>query len=158
MDDKYILDVCCGGKMMWFDKDNKNTLFCDIRECEKGYIQYCPNWECKPDVICDYKDLPFEENSFKLIVWDIPHMINETTGIISKKYGSLGNNWKEDTKKAFDSIWRVLDIHGTLIFKYSDLNIKITDMLKLFPVKALFGTKSKKAVNSTYWIVFFKTE
>ena len=31
-------------------------------------------------------------------------------------------------------------------------------MLKLFPVKALFGTRSKKAVNSTYWIVFFKNE
>ena len=29
MDEKYILDVCCGGRLMWFDKDNKNTIFCD---------------------------------------------------------------------------------------------------------------------------------
>ena len=158
MDEKYILDVCCGGKMMWFDKDNKNTLFCDIREVEKGHITHCPNWECKPDIIADYRDLPFENNSFKLIVWDIPHMIKETSGIISKKYGSLGQNWKEDTTKAFDSIWSKLDIHGTLIFKYSDLNIPVTEMLKLFPVKALFGTKTKKSVNSTYWIVFFKNQ
>ena len=35
MDEKFILDVCCGGRMMWFDKDNKNTLYCDIREVEK---------------------------------------------------------------------------------------------------------------------------
>jgi ubiquinone/menaquinone biosynthesis C-methylase UbiE len=156
--DKHILDVCCGGRMMWFDKNNKNTLYCDIREVEKGKIEHCPNWECKPDIIADYKDLPFDDNSFKLIVWDIPHIIKDTGGILNKKYGSLGNNWKEDTKKAFDSIWRVLDVHGTLIFKYSDLDIKVTDMLKLFPQKALFGTRTKRAVNSTYWIVFFKTE
>ena len=85
-------------------------------------------------------------------------MIKKTSGIISKKYGSLGNNWKEDTRIGFDCIWSKLDLHGTLIFKYSDLDIPVTEMLQLFPQKALFGTKSKKAVNSTYWIVFFKTE
>tara|TARA_R110000822_G_scaffold183684_1_gene323078 strand:- start:9 stop:482 length:474 start_codon:yes stop_codon:yes gene_type:complete len=156
MDDKYILDVCCGGKMMWWDKDNKNTIYCDIRECEKGYIEHCPNWSCKPDVICDYKDLPFEDNSFKLIVWDIPHIIKDSGGIINKKYGSLGNNWKEDTTKAFNSIWSKLDNHGVLIFKYSDLNIKVSEMLNLFPVKCLFGTMSKKAVNNTFWFCFMK--
>tara|TARA_R110002110_G_scaffold239695_2_gene455698 strand:- start:34 stop:507 length:474 start_codon:yes stop_codon:yes gene_type:complete len=156
MDDKYILDVCCGGRMMWFDKENKNTLFCDIRECEKGSIEYCPNWSCKPDIICDYKDLPFDDNSFKLIVWDIPHIIKDSGGIINQKYGSLGENWQEDTKNAFNEIWRVLDHNGTLIFKYSDLNIKLSDMLKLFPINPLFGTRSKKAVNCTYWICFFK--
>tara|TARA_R110002096_G_scaffold235811_1_gene426128 strand:+ start:2060 stop:2539 length:480 start_codon:yes stop_codon:yes gene_type:complete len=155
-DDKYVLDVCCGGRMMWFDKDNKDALYCDIRECEKGFIEACPNWECKPDVIADYKDLPFKDNAFKLIVWDIPHLIKDGTGIINKKYGSLGNEWKEDTTKAFKSIWRVLDKHGTLIFKYADLNIKLKDMLSCFDEKPLFGTRSKKAVNSTYWIVFFK--
>ena len=30
MDEKFILDVCCGGRMMWFDKNNKDTLYCDI--------------------------------------------------------------------------------------------------------------------------------
>jgi hypothetical protein len=158
MDEKYILDVCCGGRMMWFDKDNKNTIYCDIREVEKGTIQYCPNWECKPDIIADYRDLPFDNNSFNLIVWDIPHIIKSSTGIISKKYGSLGENWKEDTKKAFNSIWSKLANKGVLIFKYNDIDIPVTDMLKLFPVKALFGTRTKKAVNSTYFIVFMKVE
>tara|TARA_R110000737_G_scaffold351666_1_gene394609 strand:- start:381 stop:866 length:486 start_codon:yes stop_codon:yes gene_type:complete len=155
---KLIMDVCCGGRMMWFDKNNKDTLFCDIRECEKGHIEACPNWSCKPDVIADYRNLPFENNSFKLIVWDIPHIIKNSGGIINKKYGNLGENWKEDTTKAFESIWSKLDINGTLIFKYSDLNIKLTDMLNLFPIKPLFGTRTKKSVNSTYWICFFKTE
>ena len=126
---KLIMDVCCGGRMMWFDKNNKDTLFCDIRECEKGHIEACPNWSCKPDVIADYRNLPFENNSFKLIVWDIPHIIKNSGGIINKKYGNLGENWKE-----------------------------LTDMLNLFPIKPLFGTRTKKSVNSTYWICFFKTE
>jgi len=155
---KEILDVCCGGKMFWYDKNNKDTLYCDIRHCEKGHIEHCPNWSCDPDIIADYRDLPFDDNSFSLIVWDIPHIIKNGTGIISKKYGSLGDEWAEDSKKAFDSIWRVLKPNGTLIFKYNDLNIKIKDMLDLFPVKPLFGTVSKKAVNNTFWFCFFKVE
>lgn len=31
---KKILDVCCGSKMFWFDKNNKDVLFIDIREVE----------------------------------------------------------------------------------------------------------------------------
>ena len=158
LSEKHVLDVCCGGKMFWFDKNNKDTLYCDIREVEKGYIEWCPNWECKPNVIADYRDLPFPDKSFKLIVWDIPHIIKGSSGIITKKYGSLGENWKEDTTKAFKSIWSKLDTHGTLCFKYSDLDIKVSEMLKLFPVRPLFGTMTKKAVNNTYWFCFFKSE
>lgn len=29
-----ILDVCCGSKMFWFDKNNKNVVFMDIRELD----------------------------------------------------------------------------------------------------------------------------
>ena len=156
--EKHIIDICCGGKMFWYDKDNKNTIFCDIRECEKGHIEYCPNWECKPDVICDYRDLPFPDESFKLVVWDIPHIIKDSGGIINKKYGNLGENWKEDTKKAFSEVWRILDKNGVMIFKYSDLSIKTSEMLNLFHTQPLFGTKTKKAVNSTYWFCFMKIE
>ncbi|TLD86279.1 class I SAM-dependent methyltransferase, partial [Helicobacter sp. MIT 03-1614] len=31
---KPILDVCCGGKMFYADKQNPNVLFCDKREFE----------------------------------------------------------------------------------------------------------------------------
>jgi hypothetical protein len=158
LNDSFILDACCGGKHFWFDKNNKNTLYMDIRSVEKGSIKLQPNWCVKPDIIGDYRDINFKDKSFKLIVWDIPHKLKPDKGLITMKYGSLGENWKQDTTKAFDSIWSKLDIHGTLIFKYSDLNIPVTEMLKLFPVKALFGTKTKKSVNSTYWIVFFKNE
>jgi len=156
MNDKYILDVCCGGKMFWFDKNNKNTIYCDIRSHEKGYITHCPNWSCEPDIIADYRDLPFDDESFNLIVWDIPHIIKKSTGLITKKYGNLGANWSPDTQKAFDCIWSKLKDKGVLIFKYSDLDIKVSDMLNLFPVKPLFGTMTKKSVNNTYWFCYMK--
>ena len=31
---KYILDACCGSRMFWFDKSNKNTVFMDNRTLE----------------------------------------------------------------------------------------------------------------------------
>ena len=33
--DKPILDVCCGPKMFWFDKNNPYVVFCDKRTLEK---------------------------------------------------------------------------------------------------------------------------
>lgn len=30
--EKKILNPCCGSKMFWFDKNNPNVEFCDIRK------------------------------------------------------------------------------------------------------------------------------
>ena len=35
-----ILDVCCGSKMFWFDKNNKNVVFMDIRELDDILIDF----------------------------------------------------------------------------------------------------------------------
>ncbi len=37
MENKYILDACCGGKCFWFNKKHPNTLYIDIRKEEKGF-------------------------------------------------------------------------------------------------------------------------
>ena len=34
MEEIKILDACCGSKMFWFDKNEKNTTFMDIRQEE----------------------------------------------------------------------------------------------------------------------------
>ena len=31
---KKILDVCCGSRMFWFDKENENTIYMDKRQLE----------------------------------------------------------------------------------------------------------------------------
>ena len=33
-----ILDVCCGSKMFWYDKQEPNTIFMDNR-CEKDEVK-----------------------------------------------------------------------------------------------------------------------
>ncbi len=130
----------------------------DIRRVEKGAIPLQPNWECNPDILGDYRNTRFKDGQFKLIVWDIPHKLKPDKGLITMKYGSLGETWKEDTKQGFDELWRILDNHGVLIFKYADLDISVREMLSLFPVEPLFGTKTKKGVNNTYWFCFMKVE
>jgi len=158
MEEKFILDACCGGRQFWFDKTQKNTIFMDIREVEKGTIEMQPNWCIKPNIIGDYRDMPFRDKSFKLIVWDIPHMLGKKiSGIIQTKYGYLDrDNYEEDLKKGFKEIWRILDDYGVLEFKYADVNVPIKQILELFPVKPLFGTPTKKGVNNTFWFCFMK--
>ena len=107
MSDKFILDACCGGKHFWFDKTHPNAIYMDIRSVEKGTIKVQPNWSCDPDVIGSYTEMPFEDESFNLVVWDIPHKLKFDTGLITTKYGSLGNTWREDCKKGFDEIFRI---------------------------------------------------
>lgn len=34
-----IIDVACGGKMFWFDKNNPDVVFCDKREEE--HTRHC---------------------------------------------------------------------------------------------------------------------
>ena len=71
--DKKILDACCGSRMFWFDKENPNVLFQDIREIED---ELCDGRKLivKPDVKADFTDMPYQDNSFKLVVLDPPHL------------------------------------------------------------------------------------
>ena len=40
-----------GSRMFWFQKNQSNTIFQDIREYDKGYIDNRPNRELHPDMI-----------------------------------------------------------------------------------------------------------
>ena len=156
--DKFILDACCAGRQIWFQKFQKNTIFMDIRQEKKGVIKLQPNWSIEPDIIGDYRDMSFKDKSFKLIVWDIPHTLGkEMKGIIQKKYGFLDRDtYQQDLKQGFNEIMRVLDDYGILEFKYADITIPCKEILDLFPIKPLFGTVTKKGVNNTYWFCFMK--
>ena len=54
MKNKFILDACCGGRMMWINKKHPNTLYIDIREENKGHIPQQINHEVKPDIVIDF--------------------------------------------------------------------------------------------------------
>ena len=105
----------------------------DKREVEKGAFpnNWNPNWCVKPDVIADFRDMPFPDKSFKLVVYDPPHLTSGSEkSVINKKYGLLNKEtWKEDIIQGFKECWRVLDEHGTLIFKWNEATVRKTTRL-----------------------------
>ena len=161
---KFILDACCGCRMMWNNKNHPNTLYMDIRKEEKGFIEHkaCKNYEVNPDIVGDFTNLPKEvkERKFKLIVWDVPHFRSrKLTGILLKKFGGLHpETWQSDLKKGFKELWSVLDDYGTLIFKFSDSQIKFNKVMVLFPEQPLFYNKvnSTGGKSETKWFCFMK--
>lgn len=152
--DKKILDVCCGSKMFWFDKNREDTVYMDIREYEDTLCDG-RKLEIKPDIVADFRNIPFKENSFKLVVFDPPHLLRAgENSWLKKKYGRLGQDWKEDIKKGFEECFRVLEPYGTLVFKWNEEQIKLSEILKLTNIRPLFGNKRAK----THWLVFLKGE
>jgi hypothetical protein len=161
MENRPILDACCGGRMFWFDKKNPHVIFLDRRVAERGHIQYeqAKNHEVKPDVVGDFRNLPFADKAFKAVIFDPPHLLRSSScekGYMVKKYGCLHpDTWKEDIKQGFAECWRVLDDYGTLTFKWNEAHIPISDLKPLFPTEPLIGTKCKTK-NSTHWYLFMK--
>ena len=160
MKDKFILDACCGGRMMWFNKNHPNCLYIDKRECPAGHITHKSKHNVAPDKVMDFRDLKFPDKTFKLVVFDPPHRTDFTpTSIMAKQYGILDKeNWEDDIKKGFNECWRVLEDYGVLIFKWNEKQIKLKKVLELFlPVRPLFGNvRSGAGYRSTYWMTFMK--
>lgn len=157
MDDKFILDACCGGRCFWFNKHHPNTLYIDIRKEERGISKLRPNFEVNPDIIMDFTKMNFPDKKFKLVVWDPPHLISlGFNSEINKKYGGLNpDNWEYTLKKGFSECWRVLEDYGILIVKWNEQKIKLDKLLSLFTAEPLFGhtTGSK---SKTKWLSFMK--
>jgi 23S rRNA G2069 N7-methylase RlmK/C1962 C5-methylase RlmI len=109
--------------------------------------------EVRPDLIADFRNMPFEDDSFYLVVFDPPHLLKAgDDSWLAKKYGKLGQDWQTDISKGFDECMRVLKPNGTLIFKWNEDQITLKDVLKCFSKKPLFGNKRSK----THWLVFMK--
>lgn len=155
MSEKKILDPCCGSKMMWFDKSNPSVLFCDIRN-ESHTL--CDGRELKiePDLIQDYTDMSFGDESFYHVVFDPSHLISggDKSWIILK-YGRLPKEWQDTIKKGFSECWRVLKTNGTLNFKWNEDQILVSEIVKVIGLKPLYGHKSGKN-SKTHWLTFFK--
>jgi hypothetical protein len=153
---KPILDPCCGGKMFWFDKNNPNVEFCDNRTVP--YHEFYPQryMEVAPDTVCDFTDLPFADKSYKLVVFDPPHLTNVgEKSWTYLKYGRLEKGWQEMIRKGFNECMRVLDDYGTLIFKWSETQVSLKEVLKAIGRQPLFGHRSGKH-SKTHWLCFMK--
>ena len=156
---KRIIDVCCGGRAFWFDKENPNVEFCDIRN--DGDITLCNGQTIRvtPNTVCDFTNLPFEDNTYYLAVFDPPHLIGKKeTAWMVKKYGSLPKDgWEDVLARGFSECMRVLKPSGVLIFKWNEVEIPLSQILKVFGKKPLFGHASGKRMG-THWVCFMKDE
>lgn len=153
---KTIFDMCCGSRMFWFDKHDSRAIFSDIRN-ENHTLCDGRKLEIKPDIIADFRDLPFDDEQFSLVVFDPPHLLRcVQSGWQGKKYGILNkNSWKDDLAAGFKEAFRVLKTNGTLIFKWNEIQIPVKEILALTPHKPVVGHRSGKR-SDTHWICFIK--
>lgn len=149
---KPILDACCGSRMFWFDKTNEDVIFMDNRK-EEHILCDGRTLNINPDIVADFRDMPFDDNSFYLVVFDPPHLINVgESSWLAKKYGKLDDLWKFDIRQGFHECMRVLKPNGTLIFKWNEDQISLTEILETIDYKPLFGNRRSK----THWLAFMK--
>ncbi|TCJ05095.1 SAM-dependent methyltransferase [Cytobacillus praedii] len=139
--------------MFWFDKQNEDTVFMDKREVD---TTLCDGRQLvvAPDIVADFRNMPFEDETFYLVVFDPPHLIRAgENSWLAQKYGKLNEaTWRMDLMMGFDECMRVLKPNGTLIFKWNEDQVSINEVLSCFGQKPLFGDKRSK----THWITFMK--
>jgi len=147
--------------MMWFDKQDDRCLFADCRE-DALDVSHCTTnpgkKEVRPDRIHDFRDMPYPNNSFHHVVFDPPHVRNiSMKSVTGFSYGSLNKEtWQDDLRLGFAECFRVLKPHGTLIFKWNEVDIPLREVLALTLEKPLYGHRSGKKAN-THWVAFIKT-
>lgn len=156
-DGKQILDVCCGSRMFWFDKADPRAMYIDIRD--ESYVQSDRVLEVRPDLVADFRELPFADASFGLVVFDPPHFTRAgEKGWQRQKFGVLNKDtWRDDLRAGFSEAFRVLRPLGVLVFKWNEMHIPVKEILSLTDQKPAFGHRSGKRGN-THWICFMKGE
>lgn len=157
-----IIDVCCGPRMFYDNasKDRKDIIYMDIRsDIELNYRHKngtVSTWKIQPDIIGDFRNIPFGDNTFSLVIFDPPHIKNIHSGIIIEKYGELGENWKEDLRQGFKECMRVLRPGGFLNFKWSETEIPLAKITPLYPCRPIYSQRRFSKNTSGYWAMFRK--
>lgn len=151
--DPQILDMTCGGRMMWADKTDPRILALDCRR-ETHTLCDGRTYQVAPDIVGDFRNMAIPTASFNLVLFDPPHLKNAgENSWLRKKYGVLDRNtWRDDIRRGFEQAWRVLRIGGTLIFKWNTDQIPLRELEPLYPDKPVFKT----GTNKTYIITFYK--
>ncbi len=154
---KLILDPASSMRSFYFDKKDKRVLFGDIRVKETHLLTNGQTIHIEPDEVMDFRAIPYPDETFKVVVFDPPHMLNlSEKSWMRKKYGVLDKEtWQDDLTKGFAECFRVLKDEGTLIFKWNEVSIPLKDILALTPYKPVLGHPSGKRMG-THWVLFVK--
>lgn len=159
-----ILDATCGGRSMWFNPHHPDCVYMDNRRELNTKI-----WQSKatgkeryitvdPDMVADFTDIPFPDNSFYLVVFDPPHLLKVGENAwLKRKYGKLPEDWPRLIHDGFWECMRVLKPNGTLVFKWNEIDITVKEIISAVGKQPLFGHKSGKQ-SKTHWLCFMKEE
>lgn len=155
MKEKPILDPCCGSRMFYFQKENPLVLFGDIRQ-ENLRMYNGRKLIVDPDVKMDFTNLPFEDETFNLVVFDPPHLIRAGKKCyMAQKYGVLQGNWRETLASGFKECFRVLKPGHTLIFKWNEYQVPVNEIIDLSGHTPIIGARCGKS-SKTHWLIFYK--
>jgi len=69
--------------------------------------------------------------------------------------GLLTSDWRADIRQGFAECFHVLQPEEILIFKCSETQVLVSELLAITDEKPLFGHKSGKS-EKTHWITFMK--
>lgn len=158
-----ILDVCCGSRMMWFNRQRTDVVYADRRrevlsvtDRSNGKVDGRRTVVIDPDTQFDFRAIPFADASFRLVAFDPPHLVRAgARSWLAAKYGRLSTDWRDDLRRGFAECFRVLEPGGVLVFKWNETQVALRDVLLLTPIEPLFGNAAGRR-NGTHWIVFMK--
>lgn len=158
-----VLDPCCGSRMMWLNRKNPDVVFGDCRsetvtvtDRSHGNASGIRTLHIEPDVLLDFRALPYPNNSFALVSFDPPHLVRAgPRSWLAAKYGKLGDDWRGDLRAGFSECFRVLATDGVLVFKWNETQVRVGEVLALTPHAPLFGHLSGRK-GLTHWLVFMK--
>ena len=161
--EKKVLDACCGSRMMWLDRQHPDVVFGDRRsetltvtDRSHGNENGVRTLSIEPDVMLDFRALPYQDGTFKLVSFDPPHLVRAgPKSWLAAKYGKLGDDWRDDLRRGFAECFRVLALDGVLVFKWNETQVKVGEVLALTGVRPLFGHLSGRK-GLTHWLVFMK--
>ena len=149
-----ILDACCGSRMFYYDRNNTHTVYMDNRRlntvlCDGRTLHI------NPDIIGDFRNIQFENETFNVVIFDPPHLWNAgKKSWLAQKYGTLPGpiEFADYLRDGFKECFRVLKPFGVLAFKWNNEQIPFAEVIGLSPEKPLLGDKTGK----TRWTIFVK--
>jgi SAM-dependent methyltransferase len=160
-----ILDATAGCRSIWYQKNHPFVTFMDkrngtfIARSENSKLKDNHYKKINPDVISEWKDAPFPDNYFDMVIFDPPHKIGnkeKKTCSLEVSYGMLYTDTrKQELKTGIKKLFDILKPEGIFILKWCETDKPLMDVLKLFPYKPLFGTRTGQK-NMNHWIVFLK--
>jgi hypothetical protein len=87
-------------RAFYFDKQDNRVVFGDIREDETHLLTNGQTITIKPDLVMDFRNLPYGDEAFQCVIFDPPHLLGlSEKSWMRKKYGVLNETWQNDLTK-----------------------------------------------------------